>query len=100
MAFEDCIGLVTVSATEIVSFLSFSRVATSSTILRSSCGGKEDVDIVTFWFEIDLEYGRIELVRSAKRRFAEDRESAEKGCMCEESASATGRLLMFCGVAL
>lgn len=58
---------LTVSATEMVSLRSFSRVATSSTMSRSSCGGNEDVDIVTFWFEIDLEYGKIESVKSARR---------------------------------
>ena len=36
----------TVSATEIVSFRSFSRVASSCTISRSSGGGNAEVDIV------------------------------------------------------
>ena len=68
---------------------SFSRVATSLTISRSSCGGNDDVDMVALWFKTILEDGRIELARSARRRVAEDLERIEQDCMYEKSAGAT-----------
>jgi hypothetical protein len=85
---RELMVVLTVSATEMVSLRSFSRVATSLTISRSSCGGNEDVDMVAFCFEIDLEYGKIESVNSARRRLADCLERTEKDCMCEQSASA------------
>ena len=58
---------VTVSATEMVSLRSLRRVATSFTIERSSCGGKEDVDILDLGAVNGLELGMIKWVRRARR---------------------------------
>lgn len=60
-------GGVTVSATEMVSLRSLRSVATSFTMERSSCGGKEDVDIANLKAVDGLALGVIELVRRARR---------------------------------
>lgn len=60
-------GGVTVSATEIVSLRSLRSVATSLTIERSSCGGKEDVDMVGLEASGGFELGVIELANRARR---------------------------------
>lgn len=59
--------LITVSATEIVSFLSLRSVATSCTIAFSSSGGKFDEDMLT---DRMVDFGRRQSTRElrAKRR--------------------------------
>jgi len=60
-------GAGTVSATEMVSLRSLRSVATSFTIERSSCGGKEDVDILDLGTVNGLAFGVIDLVSRARR---------------------------------
>ena len=60
-------GVGTVSATEMVSLRSLRSVATSFTIERSSCGGKEDVDILNLEAGNALALGMNELVSRARR---------------------------------
>lgn len=71
MSGEELGGRLAVSATESVSLRSLRSVATSFTISRSSCGGKEDVDIVEIVAGVDLELVMIELVKRTRRRYAE-----------------------------
>lgn len=84
---------VTVSATEMVSLRSLRSVATSFTIERSSCGGKEEVGILDLGAVNGLELGAIELVRRARRSCAVALKRVGEDRICGRCG------LLVCGVA-